>query len=83
VPSLPPAAESRALERAAVLGYTQGELERARIGLNRVLELAHAGDTDTIVRARICPRVSNTRSTTFASRMIPVQRRACLCSAPT
>ena len=33
-----------------MLWYTQGELERARTGLNRVLALAHAGDTDTIVR---------------------------------
>ena len=51
LPSLPPAAELRALEGAAVLWYTQGELERARTGLNRVLELAHAGDMDTVVRA--------------------------------
>ena len=35
-----------------MLWYTQGELERARTGLNRVLELAHAGDMDTIVRAQ-------------------------------
>ena len=40
LPSLPPAAELRALEGAAVLWYTQGELERARTGLNRALGLA-------------------------------------------
>jgi len=40
-PSLPPAAELRALEGAAVLWYTQGELARARTGLNRALALAH------------------------------------------
>ncbi len=51
LPSLPPAAELRALEGAAVLWYTQGALERARTGLNRVLELAPAGDMDTVVRA--------------------------------
>jgi predicted ATPase/DNA-binding XRE family transcriptional regulator len=51
LPSLPPAAELRALEGAAVLWYTQGELERARTGLNRVFELAH-GDVDAIARAQ-------------------------------
>ncbi len=52
LPSLPPAAELRALEGAAVLWYTQGELERARTGLKRALGLAHAaGDMDAVVRA--------------------------------
>ena len=52
LPSLPPAAELRALEGAAVLWYTQGELERARTGLNRALALARdAGDMDAVVRA--------------------------------
>ena len=52
LPSLPPAAELRALEGAAVLWYTQGELERARTALNRALGLAHAaGDMDAVVRA--------------------------------
>lgn len=51
LPSLPPAAELRALEGAVVLSYTQGELERARIGLNRAIELAH-GDMDAIVWAQ-------------------------------
>ena len=41
LPSLPPAAELRALEGAAVLWYTQGELERARTGLTRAFALAH------------------------------------------
>ena len=50
LPSLPPAAELRALEGAAVLWYTQGELERARTGLNRALGLANAGDMDAVVR---------------------------------
>ena len=34
LPSLPPAAESRALVGAAVMWYTQGELERARTALD-------------------------------------------------
>jgi predicted ATPase/DNA-binding XRE family transcriptional regulator len=51
LPSLPPAAELRALEAASVLWYTQGELERARTGLNRAIALAHAGDMDAIVWA--------------------------------
>jgi len=52
LPSLPPAAELRALEGAVVLWYTQGELERARTGLKRVLQLAHAaGDMEAVVRA--------------------------------
>ena len=51
LPSVPPAAELRALEGAAVLWYTQGELERARTGLSRVLELAHH-DMEAAVRAQ-------------------------------
>jgi predicted ATPase/DNA-binding XRE family transcriptional regulator len=50
LPSLPPVAELRALEGAAVLWYTQGELQRARTGLNRALGLAH-GDMDAVVWA--------------------------------
>jgi tetratricopeptide (TPR) repeat protein len=46
LPSLPPAAELRALEGAVVLWYTQGELERARTGLDRAFGLAHAGGMD-------------------------------------
>jgi len=44
MPSLPPAVEFRALEGAAVLSYTQGELERARSGLARARRLADASD---------------------------------------
>jgi len=45
VPSLPPAAESRALVGAALMLYTQGELGRAHAGLTRALAVArHTGD---------------------------------------
>jgi predicted ATPase/DNA-binding XRE family transcriptional regulator len=50
LPSLPPAAELRALEGAAVLWYTQGDLQRARAALNRALGLA-GGDRDAVVWA--------------------------------
>ena len=40
LPSIPPAAESRSLLGAAVMSFTQGELERARAGLTGVLALA-------------------------------------------
>jgi len=51
LPSLPPAAELRALEGAAVLWYTHRDLRRARTGLNRALALAHAaGDIEAVVR---------------------------------
>ncbi len=47
--SLPPAAELRTLVGAAVLWYTQGELERARTGLTRALALERgAGDLDLV-----------------------------------
>ena len=50
--SLPGAAESRALLGAAGMWYTQGELGRARTGLDRVLTLAHgAGDMETVAQA--------------------------------
>src|SRR5439155_530024 len=50
LPSLPPVAESRALLGAAVMSYTQGELERARVGLTRALAVAKgAGDMDMSV----------------------------------
>jgi predicted ATPase/DNA-binding XRE family transcriptional regulator len=53
LPSLPPAAELRALEGAAVLWYTQRELRRARTALHRALALAHAvGDGDAVVRVQ-------------------------------
>ena len=49
VPSLPPAAELRALAGATVLWYTRGELERAAAGLTRALTLPHAtGDADVV-----------------------------------
>ena len=52
LPSLPPAAELRALVGAAVLWYTQGELGRAGTGLNRAFALAHgAGDRDVVAQA--------------------------------
>jgi predicted ATPase len=51
-PSLPHAAELRALEGAAVLWYTQGDLEQARTAINRALGLADASDVDAIVRAQ-------------------------------
>ncbi len=52
LPLLPPAAELRALAGAAVLWYTQGELERARLALTRVWALAHGvGDMDVVAQA--------------------------------
>ncbi len=52
LPDLPPAAESRALAGAAVLWYTQGDLERAHTAVSRGLELAHAiGDRDIVAQA--------------------------------
>ena len=52
LPSLPPAAESRALVGAALMWYAQGELGRARTGLDRALALAHgAGDLEIVVQA--------------------------------
>jgi hypothetical protein len=51
-PSLPPAAESRALVGAAWMRFNRGELGPARIALTRGLPLAHAaGDLNTVVRA--------------------------------
>ena len=52
LPSLPPAAESRALVGAAVMCYTRGEPERARTSLTRALALAHAaGDMNVVVQS--------------------------------
>jgi hypothetical protein len=52
LPSLPAAAESRALLGAAGMWWTQGALERARIGVGRVLELAYgAGDMEMVAQA--------------------------------
>jgi predicted ATPase/DNA-binding XRE family transcriptional regulator len=49
LPSLPPAAELRALAGATVMWYTQGELERANTGLTRALALAHEVDDKEVV----------------------------------
>jgi tetratricopeptide (TPR) repeat protein len=52
LPSLLPAAESRALLGAAVMWFSQGKLGRARTGLTRALALAHgAGDREIVVQA--------------------------------
>jgi predicted ATPase/DNA-binding XRE family transcriptional regulator len=52
LPSLPQAAQTRALVGAGVMWYAQGELGRARTGLMRALELARdAGDTRMAVQA--------------------------------
>jgi predicted ATPase/DNA-binding XRE family transcriptional regulator len=52
VPSLPAAAESRALLAAAGMWWTQGGLERARAGVDRVLALAYdVGDMETVAQA--------------------------------
>lgn len=45
LPSLPPAAESRALIGAAMSAYVQGELDRTRAALDRAVELAR-GECD-------------------------------------
>jgi predicted ATPase/DNA-binding XRE family transcriptional regulator len=42
LPSIPPVAESRAIVGTAVMWFTQGELVRARIGLDRAMALAEA-----------------------------------------
>jgi predicted ATPase/DNA-binding XRE family transcriptional regulator len=42
LPSLPPAAESRAIVGTAVMWFTQGDLVRARTGLDRAMALAQA-----------------------------------------
>jgi predicted ATPase/DNA-binding XRE family transcriptional regulator len=52
LPSLPPAAELRALAGAAVLSYTQGDIARAGTALNRALMLADGdGDRDVVAQA--------------------------------
>jgi tetratricopeptide (TPR) repeat protein len=53
LPSLPPAAESRALLGAAVMRYAHGEHGRAHTGATRALALAHAaGDLQMIAQAK-------------------------------
>ena len=61
LPSLSSAAESRALLGAAGMWWTQGELERARIGLTRVLTLADSvGDMETVAQAEhLCGHVEH------------------------
>jgi predicted ATPase/DNA-binding XRE family transcriptional regulator len=52
LPSLPPAAESRALLGAAVMRYTQGEHGRAHAGATLALALAQAaGDLEMVAQA--------------------------------
>jgi len=52
IPSRSGTAESRALLGAAGMWWTQGELERARAGLIRVLTLAHeTNDMETVAQA--------------------------------
>jgi predicted ATPase len=52
LPTLSPAAESRALTGAALMCFSQGELGRARSALTRAFALLHASpDADAIVRA--------------------------------
>jgi predicted ATPase len=52
MPSLPPAAESKALLGAAGMWWTQGELQRARSALDRSLALAHSvGDMEMVAQA--------------------------------
>jgi predicted ATPase/DNA-binding XRE family transcriptional regulator len=52
LPSLPTTAEARALLGAAGMWWTQGELARARAGVNRALTLAsEAGDLETVAQA--------------------------------
>jgi len=52
VPSLPAAAESRALLAAAGMWWTQGGLERARAGVDRARALAQdVGDMETVAQA--------------------------------
>ena len=52
LPAIPPAAESRALVGAALMRYTQGDLERAASALTRALEIARdSGDLEVFVTA--------------------------------
>jgi tetratricopeptide (TPR) repeat protein len=52
LPAVPAAAESRVVNGAALMCYTQGELARARIELTRALALAHdVGDMNILAQA--------------------------------
>jgi predicted ATPase/transcriptional regulator with XRE-family HTH domain len=54
LPSIEPAAESRALAGAAGLWYSHGELARARTALTRALQLAHhSGDRPIAIHAEL------------------------------
>ncbi len=66
--TLPPAAELGALEAAAVLWYTQGELERARAGVNRILSLDHARNMHTVVAEDLSARVDHALGNLTAAR---------------
>jgi predicted ATPase/DNA-binding XRE family transcriptional regulator len=70
LPSLPPAAELRALAGAAVLWYTQGDLGRADTALNRALMLAHGeGDRDVVTQAEyLLGHVAHARGDLCAAR---------------
>jgi tetratricopeptide (TPR) repeat protein len=68
LPALPPAAELRALEGAAVLWYTQGDLERARSGLNRILSLDRARDVHMVVAEDLSARVDHALGNLTAAR---------------
>ena len=76
LPSLPPAAESRALARSGAMWYTQGELGRARTALTRAVALAHAaGDLEMLAHASICVRARRTRGGRCRRGARPVCRR--------
>jgi predicted ATPase/DNA-binding XRE family transcriptional regulator len=68
--SLPAPAESRVLLGAAGMWWTQGELERARVRLDRVLELAQGcGDKEAIAQAdHICGHVEHALGNMSAAR---------------
>jgi predicted ATPase/transcriptional regulator with XRE-family HTH domain len=68
LPGLPPAAELNALEAAAVLWYTQGDLERARAGLTRIFSLEHARDVHMVVAEDLAARVEHALGNLTAAR---------------
>ncbi len=54
LPSLPPAAESKALVGEAAMCYTQGAASRARTALTRALQVAHhSDDREMVVHAEL------------------------------
>ena len=68
VPSIPPEAELRALEAAAVLWYTQGDLERARAAIDRILGLDRARDVHMVVAEDLSARVEHALGNLTAAR---------------